>query len=93
MLTLIYRNPGPPIKPTCPAARLLLVRRENLSCIYSSAHPEIAVYAHLVTSEVKVVPGCVVVELVQQSVSQHGSVLIYKDVLTAVNTDQQADDV
>lgn len=44
-------------------------------------------------SVVTVVPGRVVVELVQQSVSQHGSVFIYEDVLTAVNTDQQADDV
>lgn len=40
-----------------------------------------------------VVPGRVVVELVQQSVSQHGSVLIDEDVFTAVDADQQADDV
>lgn len=40
-----------------------------------------------------VVPGSVVVELVQQSVSQHGSVLIDEDVFTAVDADQQADDV
>ena len=38
-------------------------------------------------------PGSVVVELVQQPVGQHGSVLVYEDVLAAVDTDQQADDV
>lgn len=39
------------------------------------------------------VPGGVVVDLQQQSVSQHGSVLVYEDVLAAVDADQQADDV
>lgn len=40
-----------------------------------------------------VAPGSVVVELVQQSVCQDGSVLVDEDVLTAVDTDQQTDDV
>lgn len=38
-------------------------------------------------------PGCVVVDLVQQSISQHSSVLVYEDVFAAVDTDQQTDDV
>lgn len=38
-------------------------------------------------------PGRVVVELVQQSVGQHGSVLVDEDVFAAVDADQQADDV
>lgn len=38
-------------------------------------------------------PGCVVVDLVQQSISQHSSVLVYEDVFAAVDADQQTDDV
>lgn len=38
-------------------------------------------------------PGRAVVELVQQSVGQDGSVLVDKDVFAAVDADQQADDV
>lgn len=44
-------------------------------------------------ADVSVVPGGVVVELVQQPVSQHGPVLVYEDFFTAVDADQQADDV
>ena len=38
-------------------------------------------------------PGGVVVELVQQPVGQHGAVLVDEDLLAAVDADQQADDV
>ena len=54
----------------------------------------IPLYVHVCSQSMcSVVPGSVVVELVQQSVSQHSSVFIYEDVLTAIDADQQADDV
>lgn len=39
------------------------------------------------------VPGCIVVELVEKSVCQDSSVLIYEDLFTAVYADQKTDDV
>lgn len=38
-------------------------------------------------------PGCVVVVLVQQPVSQHIAIFIDEDVLAAINADQEANDV
>ncbi len=38
-------------------------------------------------------PGCVVVELMQKSVSQHSLVLVNEDLFTSINADQQTDDV
>lgn len=39
------------------------------------------------------VPGSAVVELLEKSVCQDSAVLINKDLLTAIDTDQQTDDV
>ncbi len=38
-------------------------------------------------------PGCVVVELMQKSVSQYSLVLINEDLFTSINADQKTDDV
>lgn len=40
-----------------------------------------------------ILPGCVVVELMKKSVGQYSLVLINEDLFTAVNADQQTDNV
>lgn len=40
-----------------------------------------------------ILPGCVVVELMKKSIGQYSLVLINEDLFTAVNADQQTDNV
>lgn len=39
------------------------------------------------------VPGCIVVELVEKSVCQDSSVLVYENLFTAIYADQKSDDI